>query len=289
MSNKKYYWLKLKEDFFEDDTIAFIEEQENGKDYVIFYLKLVLKSLAREGHLIRYVGEMMMPYDVKALAKLTNTDFDTVRSAMDLFVKIGLVTKLDTGEIYMNQIEEMIGTETNKAALMRELRARRKENEALPGNNVTEVLPGVTESYTEIEIDIELEKELEKDIEKDTLSGNPTVLPYKEIIDYLNAAANKKYRHSTPKTKNLIQARYKENFDINDFKKVIDIKTKEWLKSDMERYLRPETLFGTKFESYLNQSESINNNYVGYDVNKDLLAERKAKREADIDSGDLPF
>lgn len=285
MSNKRYYWLKLKEDFFEDDTIAFIEEQENGKEYVIFYLKLVLKSLAREGHLIRYVGEMMMPYDIKALAKLTNTDFDTVRSAMDLFVQIGLITKLDTGEIYMNQIEEMIGTETNKAALMRELRAKRKENEVLPGNNVTEVLPEVTESYTEI--DIELEKEIDKD--KDTLSGNPTALPYKEIIDYLNAAANKKYRHSTPKTKNLIQARYKENFDVNDFKKVIDIKTKEWLKSDMERYLRPETLFGTKFESYLNQKEQVNNNNDYYELNKEVLEENKAKREADAHSGNLPF
>lgn len=105
MSNKRYYGLKLKEDFFEDDIIAFIEEQENGKEYVIFYLKLALKSLAKEGRLIRCVGEMMMPYDDKALAKLTNTNFDTVRNAMDLFVKKGLVTKLDTGEIYMNKIE----------------------------------------------------------------------------------------------------------------------------------------------------------------------------------------
>lgn len=287
MSNKRYYWLKLKEDFFEDDTIAFIEEQENGKEYVIFYLKLVLKSLAREGHLIRYVGEMMMPYDVKALAKLTNTDFDTVRSAMDLFVQIGLITKLDTGELYMNQIEEMIGTETNKAALMRELRAKRKDNEVLPGNNVTDVLPEVTESYTEIEI--EIEKEIDKEIDKDTLSGNPTAPPYKEIISYLNATAGKQYRHTTDKTRKLIQARYKEGFNIKDFKKVIDIKTKEWLKTDMNKFLRPETLFGTKFESYLNQTEQVNNNYIGYDVNKDLLAERKAKREADIDSGNLPF
>ena len=283
MSNKRYYWLKLKEDFFEDDTIAFIEEQENGKEYVIFYLKLVLKSLAREGHLIRYVGEMMMPYDVKALAKLTNTDFDTVRSAMDLFVQIGLITKLDTGEIYMNQIEEMIGTETNKAALMRELRAKRKENEVLPGNNVTDVLPEVTESYTEIEI----EKDIDKDIDKDTLSGNPTPPPYKEIISYLNATAGKQYRHTTDKTRKLIQARYKESFNINDFKKVIDIKTKEWLNTDMDKFLRPETLFGTKFESYLNQTEQVNNNY--YELNKEALAERDAKLEEDIENGYLPF
>lgn len=283
MSNKRYYWLKLKEDFFEDDTIAFIEEQENGKDYVIFYLKLVLKSLAREGYLIRYVGEMIMPYDVKTLAKLTNTDFDTVRSAMDLFVRIGLVTKLDTGEIYMNQINEMIGTETNKAAAMRRLRASKKEGKNKLGNNVTPELPNVTECYT----DIDIEKDIEK--EKDTLSGNPTPPPYQEIISYLNAAAGKQYRHTTDKTRKLIQARYKEGFNINDFKKVIDIKSKEWLKTDMNKFLRPETLFGTKFESYLNQGESVGSNYEGYQVNKDLLERRRAQREADAESGDLPF
>lgn len=125
--------------------------------------------------------------------------------------------------------------------------------------------------------------------DKDTMSGNPTALPYKEIIDYLNAAAGKQYRHTTDKTKKLIQARYKEGFNINEFKKVIDIKAKEWLKTDMNKFLRPETLFGTKFESYLNQTEQVNNNYIGYDVNKDLLEERKAKREADIDNGNLPF
>lgn len=71
--NKKYYWLKLKEDFFEEDAISWIEEQENGKDYCLFYLKLCLKSLKTNGLLIRNVGSMLVPYDVKTLARLTNT------------------------------------------------------------------------------------------------------------------------------------------------------------------------------------------------------------------------
>ncbi|HSH24709.1 MAG TPA: phage replisome organizer N-terminal domain-containing protein, partial [Massilibacterium sp.] len=101
--NKRYYWLKLKEDFFEDDTISWLEEQENGKDYVIFYLKLCLKSLKDEGQLIRYVGERLIPYDVKALAKITNTAPDTVAVAMQAFLDIGLIEHLETGEIYMTQ------------------------------------------------------------------------------------------------------------------------------------------------------------------------------------------
>lgn len=122
-SNKRYYWLKLKEDFFEDDTIQWLEEQENGKEYVIFYLKLALKSLDGDGKLIRYVGERLLPYDVKALAKLTNTSPDTVAVAMKTFIDIGLVSRLEGGEIYMNQIQEMVGSETRAAESMRRLRA----------------------------------------------------------------------------------------------------------------------------------------------------------------------
>ena len=75
--SKKYYWLKLKEDFFEQDAIDWLEEQEKGKEYCLFYLKLCLKSLRTNGILIRTVGQLLVPYDAKKLAEITNTDFDT--------------------------------------------------------------------------------------------------------------------------------------------------------------------------------------------------------------------
>ena len=79
-------------------------------------------------------------------------------------------------------------------------------------------------------------------------------IPYKEIIDYLNFKTKSNYKYSTSKTKKLIKARYNEGFTIEDFKNVIDKKTIEWLNDkNMNQYLRPVTLFGTKFESYLNQ------------------------------------
>lgn len=77
----------------------------------------------------------------------------------------------------------------------------------------------------------------------------------KEIIDYLNLKANTNYKYTTSKTQTLIKARYNEGFIIDDFKRVIDNKVSEWKDTEMEKYLRPETLFGTKFESYLNQKE----------------------------------
>lgn len=124
--NKRYYWLKLNEDFFEDDTIQWLEEQESGKDYVIFYLKLCLKSLKDDGNLIRYVGQKLLPYNVSALARLTGTHPDTVAVAMKAFQEMGLIEIKDTGEIYLSQIDEMIGRETDSAKRMRKKRLRDK-------------------------------------------------------------------------------------------------------------------------------------------------------------------
>ncbi|KAF0422873.1 conserved phage C-terminal domain-containing protein [Pediococcus pentosaceus] len=76
---------------------------------------------------------------------------------------------------------------------------------------------------------------------------------FKEIISYLNEKAGTKYRASGSKTQRLIKARFNDGFNDEDFKKVINIKVAEWSGTDMDKYLRPETLFGTKFESYLNQ------------------------------------
>ena len=89
---------------------------------------------------------------------------------------------------------------------------------------------------------------LEKDKEEDK---NKNII--KDIVEYLNLKTNSSYRYSSDKTRRVINARLNEGFTLDDFKKVIDIKTAQWLgDSKMEQYLRPETLFGTKFESYLN-------------------------------------
>ncbi|TLQ08813.1 DnaD domain protein [Marinilactibacillus psychrotolerans] len=179
--NKKYYWLKLHDNFFDDDTIQYIEEQENGKEYVLFYLKLALKSLSREGYLIRYVGERVIPYDVKALAKLTNTPSDTVKAAMVMFIDFGLVQHLNSGELYLNQINEMIGAETQAAKRKREQRARDKQKELGTPTNEVEERDIVTEkrdsvqkshgdvqkSHTEIDIETDIDKELEKETDKE--------------------------------------------------------------------------------------------------------------------------
>ena len=95
---------------------------------------------------------------------------------------------------------------------------------------------------------------MEQSLTENTTENTTERIPYVEIVTYLNDVANKNYKSTTRKTKDLIKARWNEGFRLDDFKKVIDIKTREWKNDNhMNQYLRPETLFGTKFESYLNQ------------------------------------
>ena len=86
------------------------------------------------------------------------------------------------------------------------------------------------------------------------VSSKQDEIPYKDIVEYLNLKAKTRYRDTSKKTRDLIRARISEGFTVEDFKKVIDNKCEEWLNNNkMKVYLRPETLFGDKFESYLNQ------------------------------------
>lgn len=89
---------------------------------------------------------------------------------------------------------------------------------------------------------------------KETIQKKRDIIPYKKIIDYLNEKAGTHFKHNTNETKRLIKARFNQGFDISAFQYVIDLKCKQWLTNEkMINYLRPQTLFGTKFEGYLNE------------------------------------
>jgi uncharacterized phage protein (TIGR02220 family) len=99
-------------------------------------------------------------------------------------------------------------------------------------------------------VSIDLGEEEEKEKEEEEEKNNKHI---GEIVSYLNEKASTKYRSSSAKTKTLIKARMNEGFTVDDFKTAIDNKCISWLNTDMDKFLRPETLFGTKFESYLNE------------------------------------
>lgn len=91
--------------------------------------------------------------------------------------------------------------------------------------------------------------------QEEPLSGKPDDVPYDAVIDYLNERTGKRYRSKTESTRKMIRARFSDGYTLDDFKHVIDVKASQWLGTEQERYLRPETLFRPgKFESYLNES-----------------------------------
>ena len=121
---KKYYWLKLKDDFFDKDEVKIIEGQPNGKDYIIFYMKLLLKSVKTEGELF---FKEAIPYSPQMLSTITNTNIDTVRIAVDLFISLGLMERWDNGTLFMFETQNMIGSESKWAEYKRVERKKDKE------------------------------------------------------------------------------------------------------------------------------------------------------------------
>lgn len=104
-----------------------------------------------------------------------------------------------------------------------------------------------------------LKSEFKNFKDNNIINNKTNNIDYKYIVDFLNSKADTNYKHTTGKTQSLIRARMNEGFTLEDFKQVISNKCNDWKGTDFEKYLRPETLFGTKFESYLN-SKAKNNN-----------------------------
>lgn len=118
---------------------------------------------------------------------------------------------------------------------------------------------------------------------KDILSSSDEhdCVLYKEVVEYLNEKAGTNYRSSSQKTRKLIRARANEGFKLEDFKMVIDKKVSSWINTDMAKYLRPETLFGTKFEGYL-QEKAIRTGTKRKETLPDWVAEQeRAEKEAE--------
>ena len=250
--NKKYYYLKLKDNFFESDELVILQNMKDGYVYSDILMKLYLKSLKSEG---RLMFKERIPYNPEILATLVRHPVAFVKEALDVFERLGLIERLDNGAIYMLDIQNFIGQSSTEADRMRLYRNQiTNEKKQLSKQSVTNVITNVQQTCDISAPEIEIEKELE--LEKEIYSSaepNGAPIPYKEIIDYLNQKASSKYKHTSKKTQTLIKARINEGFVLDDFKKVIDIKVNEWIKTDMSKFLRPETLFGTKFEGYLNQ------------------------------------
>lgn len=165
--DKKYYYMRLKENFFDDDAMQILESMPDGYLYSNILLKLYLKSL-------KYNGKLMfndrIPYNAQVLATITRHQVGTVEKALEIFINLGLIEVLDNGAIYMLDIQNYIGKSSTEADRKRnyrnqiedEKRGLRLESGQKSGHLSEECKD---KSTPEIEIELEIEKELDIEIE----------------------------------------------------------------------------------------------------------------------------
>ena len=266
---KIYFWLKVDKKFFDNLFIKRLKNMPGGYTMTVIYIRLMLESLEDdcilyyEGYFDSLVQELALKLDVSE---------DDINMTVAYFTKCGLIQIDDDGHATLSQAKAMVESETNWSKYKREQRKQapnvarlenvqnswtnsnlcptEKENRVNSKSNNL-YLDNILSGNPDFTFPTWLEENARKDLEK---------TKHKELwipIAYLNQVANKRYKF-VDKTKRLLLARFKEGYTLEDFKQVIDIKTAEWKDSpEFSKYLRPETLFGSKFDGYLNQKPKI--------------------------------
>lgn len=160
--NKKYYYLRLKDNFFDSDELKILESMKDGYLYSNILLKLYLRSLKNDGKLV--VNDRI-PYNAEMLASVTGHQVGTIKQALSMFKELGLIEILENGAIYMLDIQNFIGkgsTEADRQRLYdRRISDERKQKKLTQSRNLEEILE---KSTPEIEIELEKEIEIEKEI-----------------------------------------------------------------------------------------------------------------------------
>ena len=159
--NKNYYYMRLKEDFFDSDDMKLLEgEKPDGWMYSNILLKMYLRSLKSDGRLML---NGVIPYNAKMIASITGHSVGVVEKALDMFEALGLIEKLDNGAIYMLNIQNFIGKSSTEADRKKEYRRTIKleKNKLLEKNQKSDQRQMSDEHPPEIDIEIEIEKEID--------------------------------------------------------------------------------------------------------------------------------
>ena len=230
--NRRYYWLQLKDDFFNSKEMKLMRKLPGGEEITIIYLKMMLASLAEQGKLY---FEGLAEDLAEELSLIIDEDPEAIRLTLMFLTKKKLLTTSDNYQFNLEQVPEMVGSET---ASTRRSRKHREMQKLLQCNTTA------TKGNGDIDIDIDIDK-----------GQKPQSDVYEEIIKYLNEKTGSHFKSTSKSTQRLINGRLSENYTIEDFKYVIDVKTNEWKdNTKMSKYLTPDTLFNaSKFEKYRNQ------------------------------------
>lgn len=155
--SKRYYWLKLRTDFLESDSVDFLLAQKDGADYVVIYLQLCRLAINSNGKLARMLGDIFVPFDLEKITRdLKHWKIDTVRMAIELLKKLGYIGQTPEGVIVINEFQELVGSESASAQRVRKHRQRKKALESknmryIVTDNVTDNVTQESKSHRVIE------------------------------------------------------------------------------------------------------------------------------------------
>ena len=187
--NKKFYWIKLKTDFFNQETIDFLMSQPNGCQYVVLYQMLCLKTANNGGTLATNIGEMIVPYDVNKIVRDTKYfDFDTVTIALGLFKQLGLIYEGNENILKISNFDSMVGFESQWAEKKRAYREKKRQlTEKVEDNKKDIQEDNVRQEYRVKSLEFR-EKSLDtREQSKELLLQQQNELDFDEILNLFNA------------------------------------------------------------------------------------------------------
>lgn len=245
-------WIKIVTDIFDDEKILLIESLPEGDSIIVIWFKLLCLA-GKQNNSGVFIMANAIPYTDKMLATIFRRKESTVQLALKTFERFGMIEIID-GVITIPNWDkhQTLDSYEKKKQRDRIYRAeRRAAQKALTEklvNESSDSRPTVARQLHDKSSGVAVsDKEGEEDKDKDI---------YIAVVDCLNSVCKTCYRASSKATQRLIKARLNDGFVLDDFKQVINKKAAEWGKDPkMCKFLRPETLFGTKFESYLNQKD----------------------------------
>lgn len=261
-------WIKIVTDIFDDEKIQLIESMPDADSIIVIWFKLLCMA-GKQNNGGAFMLNDRIAYTDEMLSTIFRRPLNTVRLALSTFEQFGMIEIVNNTITIPNwgKHQNLEGIENAREKTRQRVAAFRERQRELTAGNVTQRYSNVTVTQTDKEID--KDKEEDKEIDKEE-SGKPQAETYKIIVDFLNEKAGTNYKATSEATRKAINARLNDGYTVADFETVIEKKCAEWIGTEWEKFLRPSTLFGTKFESYLNGKINKKNGVKTYGEHRKL-------------------
>ena len=246
-------WIKITTDIFDDEKVLMIESLPSADSIIVVWFKL-LTFAGKQNNDGVFIMNNRIAYTDEMLASIFRRDVNTVRMALNTFKRFGMIDIID---------EVITIPNWNKHQTL-DAYERKKERDRIYQHERRQKQRLLIEKSSDISFDCNTTQSSDVAISEEDKEEEKNTYIY--IVEYLNSKTGANYKATTKKTQTCIHARLAEGFTVDDFKTVIDKKCDEWIGTEWEKFLRPETLFGTKFEGYLNAKAIKKNNRMPENV-----------------------